>query len=104
MSFGGYPDVSIAIARERLAEASKLVASGTDPMAQRKADKTAAREASENSFAAVSARWLEHWWEERARATSIQRDVASTPISCRFPGVDVVQSLTSPPNSLSCIR
>lgn len=41
MSFGGYPGVSLAEARERHKEARKLLASGIDPMAQRKAVKTA---------------------------------------------------------------
>ena len=42
MSLGKYPDVSLAQARERHAEARKLLATGVDPMAQRKAEKTAA--------------------------------------------------------------
>lgn len=46
MSFGKYPDVSLSLARERHIEARKLLASGTDPMAQRKAEKAAV----ENSF------------------------------------------------------
>ena len=57
MSFGRYPDVSLSLARERHAEARKLLASGVDPMAQRKAEKSAA----ENSFQSVSLLWLEHW-------------------------------------------
>ncbi len=57
MSFGGYPDVSLSLARERHIEARKLLASGVDPMAQRKTDKAAV----ENSFQSVSLRWLEHW-------------------------------------------
>jgi integrase len=57
MSFGSYPDVSLSLARERHAEARKLLASGVDPMAQRKAEKSQA----ENSFQSVSLRWLEHW-------------------------------------------
>ncbi|HEX4021937.1 MAG TPA: integrase arm-type DNA-binding domain-containing protein [Acidobacteriaceae bacterium] len=57
MSFGSYPDVSLSLARERHIEARKLLASGVDPMAQRKADKATA----ENSFQSVSLRWLEHW-------------------------------------------
>ncbi len=57
MSFGSYPDVSLSLARERHAEARKLLASGVDPMVQRKADKSAA----ENSFQSVSLLWLEHW-------------------------------------------
>ena len=37
MSLGKSPDVSLAQARERHAEARKLLATGVDPMAQRKA-------------------------------------------------------------------
>jgi hypothetical protein len=61
MSFGRYPDVSLAIAREHHGDARKLLASGVDPMAQRKAEKTADRVASEGSFASIAAQWLEHW-------------------------------------------
>jgi integrase len=66
MSFGKYPDVSLAVARERHAEARRLFASGVDPMAQRKAEKTAKRGATENSFASVTSRWLEHWREGKS--------------------------------------
>lgn len=61
MSFGGYPDVSLAEARERHREARKLLASGIDPMAQRKALKTAERLSSGNSFASIADLWLKHW-------------------------------------------
>ena len=61
MSLGRFPDVSLAFARERQAAARKLLAAGTDPMAQRKADRMAEQVSSENSFASVSARWLDHW-------------------------------------------
>jgi len=69
MAFGNYPDVSLAGALERHIAARALLASGVDPMAQRKAEKIAVREASENSFASVAARWLEHTGKkERALA------------------------------------
>jgi integrase len=61
MSFGKYPDVPLALARERHAEARKLLATGVDPMAQRKAEKTAEKAAVENSFQSITAQWLEHW-------------------------------------------
>ncbi|HLI03797.1 MAG TPA: integrase arm-type DNA-binding domain-containing protein [Terracidiphilus sp.] len=57
MTFGSYPDVSLSLARERHAAARKLLASGVDPMAERKAEK--AKE--ENTFQSVQSRWLEHW-------------------------------------------
>ncbi len=55
MSLGKYPDVSLAQARARHAEARKLLATGVDPMAQRKAEKTAKKAAVENSFQSVAA-------------------------------------------------
>ena len=42
MSFGRYPDVPLALARVRHAEARRLLATGADPMAERKAEKAAA--------------------------------------------------------------
>jgi integrase len=61
MSFGKYPAVRLALARRRHAEARTLLATGVDPMAQRKIAKTAERVISEHSFASSSKRWLEHW-------------------------------------------
>jgi integrase len=62
MTFGGYPDVSLSLARERHAAARKLLATGTDPMAERKADKAAA----ENSFQSVASLWLTHWQDGKS--------------------------------------
>ena len=36
MAFGNYPDVSLALARERHAEGRRLLATGVDPMSQRR--------------------------------------------------------------------
>lgn len=65
MPLGQYPDVSLAQAREGREEARKLLASGVDPMAQRKADKIARRFAVENSFSNVAGLWWESWKEAR---------------------------------------
>ena len=59
MTFGKYPDVPLALARERHTEARKVLATSTDPMAERKAEKAAA----EDSFQSVGRM-------RRARATS----------------------------------
>jgi hypothetical protein len=61
MSYGQYPDVSLLDARERHAEARKLLAAGVDPMAKRKADRAALMASDSNSFQAVAHLWLEHW-------------------------------------------
>ncbi len=61
MALGKYPAVSLALARERHGEARKLLATGTDPMAVRKVEKSAEQVANENSFASIAGEWLEHW-------------------------------------------
>ncbi|WP_123102206.1 tyrosine-type recombinase/integrase [Acidithiobacillus sulfuriphilus] len=55
MSFGKYPDVSLAMARERRDEARRQIAEGIDPAARKKAE----RQAAENTFEAVGREWLE---------------------------------------------
>jgi integrase len=79
MTFGGYPEVSLALARERHRDARKLLAQGIDPMEQRKAVKTAQDAASVNSFASVTARWLEHWQQAKSarHVDSVRRRMAA---------------------------
>jgi integrase len=62
MTFGKYPDVALSLARERHAAARKLLATGTDPMVERKSEKAAA----ENSFQSVAHLWLEHWQDGKS--------------------------------------
>jgi integrase len=61
MPFGAYPDVSLADVRLRHAAARRLLAAGSDPMAERKAEKEAVIEANENPFSEIAALWFEHW-------------------------------------------
>ena len=84
MSLGKYPAVSLALARERHGEARQLLASGVDPMAQRKADRTEEKIASENSFQSVAALWLEHWQEGKSprHVDSVRRRMAADILPC----------------------
>ena len=66
MAFGKYPDVPLVLARERHAEARKLLAVGIDPMEQRKIAKTAEKAAAENSFQTIAGCWFEHWRAEKS--------------------------------------
>lgn len=66
MTFGKYPDVPLAMARERHAEQRKVLAAGEDPMARRKESKIAEDGTGENSFETVATRWLEHWREGKS--------------------------------------
>lgn len=61
LTLGSYPDITLADARERHASARKLLANGFDPMAERKAEKTAVLVATEHTFEKIAELWLEHW-------------------------------------------
>ncbi len=73
MRLGKYPEVTLALARERHAAARAVLANGIDPMAKRKQDKTAKRAQTEGSFQSIAYLWLEHW-----REGTSPRHVAST--------------------------
>ena len=54
LSLGTYPEVSLASARDKRADARQLAAAGIDPSEQRKADKMAAAIAANNTFGAAA--------------------------------------------------
>ncbi len=60
-SLGVYPDVSLALARERRDDARKLIANGIDPSSHRKATKEARAESNANSFEVVAREWFDRW-------------------------------------------
>jgi hypothetical protein len=57
MALGKYPSVSLARAREKVAEARTRLAQGTDPMATKKAERAEKRE----TFEVIAREWYEHW-------------------------------------------
>lgn len=61
MALGQYPDVSIAQARERHADARKVLRAGEDPMVKRKSEKRAWRAGHADSFESIAKLWHEHW-------------------------------------------
>lgn len=65
MTFGLYPDVSLAEARELRDAARKQKKRGVDPMAERKTAKLLRRVAAENSFATVGKAWFTQWKGDR---------------------------------------
>lgn len=71
MPMGQYPDVSLAQAREAREAARKLLASGADPMAQRKAQKVARKLSVENSFATVAQLWWDSWKAARSDSHTV---------------------------------
>ncbi len=65
MSFGPYPELTLADAREAHHEARKVLRSGVDPMAQRKAEKTAGEDGQGETFKAIALRWHETWGADK---------------------------------------
>jgi integrase len=59
LALGTYPEVSLKAAREKLAEARRLLAEGTEPSTQKKRDKIAAKVAAANTFEALAREWHE---------------------------------------------
>jgi hypothetical protein len=57
MMFTGF----FVLLRPAIFRDNRSLAKGVDPMAQRKAEKTAEMIAVENSFQSVATKWIEHW-------------------------------------------
>jgi len=66
MGLGQYPDIPLALARERHATARRLLATGVDPMEQRKTEKARENATAQNSFRTVAGLWFEHWKAEKS--------------------------------------
>jgi integrase len=76
ISFGTYPEVSLADARDKRADARKQVAAGIDPGEIRKAQKLATVAVNENSFEVVAREWHEKFqqrWTKVHADTTIRR-------------------------------
>ncbi len=65
LSFGSYPAITLADARQRREEAKKLLANGVDPSATKKAQKAAQGEQDTNTFEVIAREWhskFAHTW------------------------------------------
>jgi len=57
LTLGGYPEISLAAARQRREDARKLIANGIDPNEVKKAQRAAIVAETENSFEVVAREW-----------------------------------------------
>ena len=69
LGLGAFPDVTLAEARNRRDNARRLLATGVDPSAQRKADRTAA--AADNTFGALVEDYLAKLKDEGMAASTL---------------------------------
>lgn len=76
LSFGTYPAISLADARQRREEAKKLIANGVDPRNVKKAQKAAQGEQSANTFEVIAREWhnkFAHTWVESHAQHKLER-------------------------------
>jgi integrase len=73
LSFGAYPEMSLARAREKRQDAKSLLADGIDPMAKAQADKEAAVARNEHTFALIAAELVEKLRKESKAETTLQK-------------------------------
>lgn len=69
LALGVYPEVSLALARQRRDQARKLLAQGIDPSVAKRADKVAQKLAADNTFESVAQAWLAKTKALRAEST-----------------------------------
>jgi integrase len=72
-SFGAYPDVSLAQAREKRQESKALLAQDIDPMAKAKEDKAEQAAVDENTFSLIAADLLEKLTKEGLAETTLKK-------------------------------
>lgn len=74
VTFGRYPEVTLAAARKKHLEARTALANGTDPAQQKKIQKLERRNALSNTFDDVAKAWFDG---KQARRSAVWRDTHS---------------------------
>jgi hypothetical protein len=69
LTFGKYPEVPLAEARDKRLAARKLLAQGIDPGRAKREEKQAKEKAALNTFEAVARAWLARTAADRAAST-----------------------------------
>lgn len=69
---GGYPDLSGAMARDKARDAKRLIASGTDPIQHKIAERMAKEAASTNTFSAAAEYWYQRKTQDGRAASTLK--------------------------------
>ena len=72
LALGTYPEITLAKARQRRAEARELLADGKDPSQVRREDRAHRLKEANNTFEVVARLWLEKTAAERASTTQLK--------------------------------
>ena len=109
LSFGSYPEVSLARARarararEKRREAKALLADGIDPMAKAKADKAEREALTEHTFAKIGAELVEKLRKEGKAETTLTKKQWLLDMANADFGNQPMQAIT-PPTILATLR
>ena len=74
LSFGAYPTISLAEAREKRDEAKKLIAAGTDPSVKKKLDRIKAEVTAGNTFGLIAAEYIGNLEKTNAAPATIKKN------------------------------
>lgn len=74
LSFGKYPIISLAEARQKRNDAKKLIYDGIDPSAKRKTDKIAAKNASRETFGLIADEYLQQMKDNGASESTLKKN------------------------------
>jgi len=102
ISFGAYPEVSLAEARQACLDARALLRQGIDPVAHRRAQKTARRALQTTSFEPVAREWWESVHRRRTVASHADRNLRRLELHI-FPSLGHVPINEIPPRQLLAV-
>ncbi len=74
LSFGSFPDVTLAQARAKRDEARQVLAAGTDPAQRRKEERKAATVSAANTFEALAREYIDKIAKEGAAPVTVQKN------------------------------
>jgi integrase len=74
LSFGAFPDVTIAQARTKREEARAVLAAGVDPARKREQDKIAASIAAASTFEIIASEYIERLQSERVAESTVEKN------------------------------
>lgn len=96
LALGVYPAVTLSDARTGRDLAKKQLATGTDPVAQRRRDKIASKGASANTFRLVSEEWMAKLEREGRAVATLNKIHWLLSLACPLIGEQPISTITAP--------
>lgn len=103
LSFGAYPEVSLARAREKRQDAKALLADGIDPMAKQKSDRNERAALNEHTFANIAGELVDKLRKEGKAETTLKKKQWLIDMANKDFGAHPIRDIT-PPMILAVLR